>query len=191
MSVCGRCAKALGRSCCEVAEGEHLATLTDADVRRIEEATGRSAEAFSELEWLSVDEARAYEERRPLYAGYFASAPARRTLRRRDGACVFLVRGIGCSLPVEARPTACRLYPFELFPGGEWSVAVERHGGVAAARASGRSACLAVEEASSMDEVLEAFGTTCAEVEALGEQLREEVAAHGRARERRRRFTLE
>ncbi len=182
MSACGRCATALGRSCCEVAESEHLATLTDADVRRIEEATGLSADAFSELEWLSIDEARAYEERRPLYAGYFRAAPARRTLRRRGGACVFLARGIGCTLPVEARPTPCRLYPFELFPGGEWSVAVERHGGVAAARASGLPACLAVEEASSMDEVLEAFGTTRNEVEALGERLRAEVAAHGRTR---------
>src|SRR5207245_196045 len=102
---------------------------------------------FSEDEWLSEEEARLYSERRPLYRDYFRHGPRRLTLRREAGACVFLDRKEGCALPTEVRPTACRLYPFELWADGTWSLQVERHGSLAAARLERGHACLAVEEA--------------------------------------------
>jgi len=178
--VCARCPRVLGASCCEVKPGEQLATLTLADVARIVEATGRSPARFCEDEWLTEAEAQDYEARRPLYAGYFRHQPRRFTLQRRDGACVFLDRQRGCSLSAEVRPTACRLYPFELWADGAWSLQVDRYGTLDAARAAGGAACLAVEEASAMEDVLAAFDTTRAQVEALGAQLASEVREHAR-----------
>jgi len=178
--VCARCPRVLGASCCEVTPGEQLATLTLADVTRLVEATGRSPASFCEDEWLTETEAQEYEARRPLYAGYFRHQPRRFTLKRRDGACVFHTRATGCLLSEGVRPTACRLYPFELWADAAWSLQVDRHGTLEAARAAGGAACLAVEESSSMEDVLAAFGTTRARVEALGTQLSEEVREHAR-----------
>lgn len=177
--VCARCPKMLGTSCCEVKDHEQLATLTAADVHRIVEATGQRPARFTTSEWLTLDEAREYEERRPLYRGYFRHGPARLTLQRRNGACVFHDPRTGCSLPPDAKPTACRLYPFEQWPDGSWSLQVDRFGELDAARASG-SACLAVEEANAMDDLLAAFAMTREQVEALGQRIREEVAFHVR-----------
>ncbi|WP_043407204.1 hypothetical protein, partial [Archangium violaceum] len=73
----------------------------------------------------------------------------------------------------------CRLYPFERWPDGSWSVQMSRYGDLAEARAGG-GACLGVEEAERMEDVLTAFGTTRESVESLGEQLAEETRAHGR-----------
>ncbi len=176
--VCARCPRALGASCCEVGEGEQLATLCRADVARISHHTGQRADRFSEEEWLTPDEAAAYERRRPLYAGYFRRDTARLTLRRRAGACVFLDRSRGCVLPADVRPTACRLYPFELWPDGTWSLQVARYGNLDEAAQQRGAACLAVEQAEEMEDVLRAFSLSRAEVETLGAALREEVRAH-------------
>ncbi len=178
--VCARCPQRLGRSCCEVEGDEQLATLTLADVERMSAHLRWKAERFSEDEWLSDEAARAYEQRRPLYAGYFRHGPRRLTLRRRQGACVFHRRDGGCSLPTQVRPSACRLYPFELWPSGQWSLQVDRHGSAEVAGKLAGHACLAVEESASMEEVLKAFGGTEADVEALGEQLSTEVRDHAR-----------
>ncbi|MBM7113678.1 hypothetical protein [Archangium primigenium] len=178
-SVCARCPRLLGASCCEVKEGERLATLTRADVERIQAHTRLAARRFVDEEVLSHEEAAEYEARRPLYRGYFARAPVRLTLRTRAGACVFHAPGKGCVLPAEVRPVACRLYPFERWPDGSWSVQMGRYGDLSEARAGG-DACLAVEEADSMDGVLELFGTTREQVEALGEVLAGETGRHGR-----------
>lgn len=177
--VCARCPRVLGASCCEVKEGEQLATLTRSDVERIREHTGLSPKRFTVEEYLTEEEAAGYEERRPLYRGYFLRAPVRLTLAIRAGACVFHERGRGCGLPGDVRPVACRLYPFERWPDGSWSVQMGRYGDLDEARAGG-DACLAVEESTSMDEVLVAFGTTRETVESLGGQLAEEARAHGR-----------
>ncbi len=176
--ACARCSRALGRSCCEVEEGEQLATITWADVDRICAATSRAPRTFVESEWLTPEIAQAYESRRPLYQGYFARGPVRLTLKQRAGACVFLERGRGCKLGADVRPTACLLYPFELWPDGSWSLQVERYGSLEEARAATVSGCLAVEEARSMEDVLEAFSTTREAIAELGERLRGEVRAH-------------
>ncbi len=180
--VCSRCPAALGSSCCEVAPDEQLATLTEVDIRRIEEATGRKRARFVDSEWLSADEARDYENRRPLYRGHFSLSFERQHLRAVKGACVFLGEQ-GCTLTEESRPTACRLYPFERWPDGSWSLQVDRFGSVEGARRPG-GGCLAVEEASEMEQVLVAFGFTHEGVEALGARLADEVAQSVRLRRR-------
>ena len=171
MSVCARCPKLLGRSCCEVREGESLATLTGVDVERIAEATGLSPKRFVEVEWLTEEDAARYEAMRPLYAGYFRHLPKRLSLRTRGGACVFLGAS-GCTLAPEVRPRACRLYPFEPSLDGELTILPDRHGELSAA-AGAAHACLALEEADSLEALLAAF-------EATPEALRDEAAALAR-----------
>jgi Fe-S-cluster containining protein len=177
--ACARCAKAIGKTCCEPAEYEQLAMVTRADLERITEHTGLPAWRFTEEEDVSTADASAFETRWPLYRGYFRRRPVRTILRARKGACVFLDRMRGCTLPLHVRPIACRLYPFDKWADGSWSLAVGRYGDLAVAREEG-SACLAVEEADSMEDVLRAFGTTREAVEALGAQLAEEARNHGR-----------
>lgn len=179
--VCAGCSQALKVSCCEPLEGESLATLTVTDVARLQNATGWAKRRFVEEEGFNELDAMTYERDRPLYRGYFSRGPIRLSLRAVNGACVFFRPGMGCSLTQAQRPLACRLFPFELWPDGQWSLQVERHGSLEVARERG-GACLAVESSTSMEEVLAAMHTTREEVEALGRQLHEEVRAHARGR---------
>jgi len=185
--VCARCPRALGRSCCEVAPGEALATLTRADVARIAAHTGLGARRFVEEEGLDEEAAAAYEAGRPLFRGYFRKGPVRLTLQQRPqagggSACVFHRPGAGCALSAQVRPIACRLYPFDVFADGSWGVMPGRYGALAAAREGG-GACLAVEEGPETGELaalLAAFHTTREALEALGAELAREAEAHGR-----------
>ena len=178
-SPCTRCAAQLGRSCCEVGEGESLATLTLADVERIQAATYRGRESFVEEEAFKETQTRAYEQLRPGWRGYFRARPLRLTLARAHGACVFFQPQRGCTLSPDVRPTACLLYPFEPGLPGTWTLAVEREGSVDAARASGEPRCLAAEEADGRGPLLRAFGLSDASLQSLTERLRAEVRAHG------------
>ncbi|MHB8873283.1 MAG: YkgJ family cysteine cluster protein [Myxococcaceae bacterium] len=166
---CSRCPKAQGRSCCEVKPGEHLATLTLADVSRIAAHTGLAPRKFCEDEWLTLDEAREYELRRPLFAGYFRHGPRRLTLKAAKEACVLLDRTSGCTLPASARPIACRLYPLEPWPDGSLSVL-----------AGDEPGCLAVDESAGLDELRAALLLSSEDVSSLAEQLREDVRQHSR-----------
>jgi Fe-S-cluster containining protein len=174
----------LGTSCCQVQPGEHLATLTLADVERIEAATGSFRGAFVETEVLEGDaQVEAWLEAQPMHRGYFGPARERLTLRRRKGACTFLGPA-GCRLSASERPTQCLLYPFTWTASGAWGLAVERFGSVPEARASGGHACLAVEESDSFEALRAAFSLDAAQVEALAERLRAEVLEHGRRQRR-------
>jgi Fe-S-cluster containining protein len=145
-------------------------------VERIGRATGQRRERFVEEEPFGPEEIRAYEALRPAWTGYFDRAPVRWGLRAERGACVFL-GSEGCTLSPEVRPTACLLYPFE--PGERtWTLAVERSGSVAEARASGEPRCLAVEEAQGRGALLRAFGVDVQALTRLRERLRAEVRAH-------------
>ena len=106
--ICAQCARLCGSVCCEVPPGEKLATLTFADIARIEAATGLPARRFLEEEQLDPALRLFYETPRPLYRGLFVGG-LRHGLRAERGACVFLERGSGCTLPREARPLACLL----------------------------------------------------------------------------------
>ncbi len=175
---CARCAVHLGRSCCEVTDGEALATLTRTDVERIQVATHRARTSFVQEEVFDETEARGYEALRPAWRGYFRQSSVRLTLARSHGACVFFDRRTGCTLSTEVRPTACLLYPFEPTAEGGWTLAVEREGSVASAQASGEARCLAVEEADGRGALLRAFGFTPESLQSLAQRLRSEVRAH-------------
>jgi Fe-S-cluster containining protein len=177
--ACARCAKLLGKSCCEPRHTEQLAMLTRADMDRISEHTGLPARRFTEEEGVSEEGAADFEAKWPLYRGYFGRGPVRTVLQARAGACIFFKRSSGCTLPAEVRPTACQLYPFDQWADGSWSLAVGRFGDLELAREQG-GACLAVEEAESMEDVFAAFGTSRERVEALGAQLARETRSHGR-----------
>lgn len=165
--VCARCPRVLGRTCCEPREGDALATLTAGDIQRIEAETGRSRRFFLEEEWLSHEETFLYERVRPLFRGYFARHPARLTLKRSSrGACVFHAAGRGCTLSSEARPLACRLYPFEVLLDGTWGLAVGQ---------GEESGCLAVDESGSLEELQRHFGIEQAQLERWATQLKEEI----------------
>jgi Fe-S-cluster containining protein len=178
-SPCSRCALHFGRSCCQAEAGEPLATLTNADVARIQAATHLSRKRFVEEEVFEEAQARAYEQLRPGWRGYFRHRMVRLTLGRANGACVFFAAGTGCTLSKETRPTACLLYPFEPGEGGGWTLAVEREASVERARNSGEPRCLAVEEADGWSALLHAFHTSTESLRLLSIRLRAEVRAHG------------
>jgi Fe-S-cluster containining protein len=183
---CERCEAALGRSCCQVGDADRLATLTLPDVERIEVQAGVARQQFLEEEWLSEEEVRTYVQRRPLYDGYFRWGPVRLTLQRKSGACVFFAPGRGCTLGEDVRPTACRLYPFDVSSAGELRLQVDRFLSEREARAAIGAACLAVQEASGWDELAALFHTTTTKVLELSARLREEVRHHARGEERKR-----
>lgn len=178
MSICARCPRVLGRSCCEVREGESLATLTGPDVDRIAQATGLAPRRFVEVEWLGELEAAQYERERPLFGGYFRHLPRRLTLRTRGGACVFL-GAQGCTLSADVRPRACRLYPFEPSRDGSIAILPDRQGTLSAA-ADAPHACLAVEEAETLEALLASFSLTASELRECADGLAREVAEHAR-----------
>jgi uncharacterized protein len=168
----------MGSSCCEVKPHERLATITWADVDRVREATGLRAEDFTEWEWLDADQAHAWLELHPAYLGYLDAAPRRLSLKAVGGRCALLGEA-GCSLDAAARPTPCRIYPFDVETG---MLQVERFGNLEEARrlvvAGAAHACLAVEESRSLRELYRAFATTASRVRELAAQLRAEVAEH-------------
>ena len=178
-SACARCPRVLGTSCCEVKGDEQLATLTWADVDRLLEATGRGSESFCEWEWMSPEAAARWSLLHPQWGRYFGPSTRRLTLKRAKGACVFHGPD-GCTLTAQQRPTACRLYPFEVRAPGDWGLQVDRFGSVEDALHSGEHACLAIEEADSFQTLWEAFGTDGEALEALGERLRQEAAEHSK-----------
>lgn len=174
--VCARCPRALGRSCCEPREGEHLCTLTHADVARVRAETGLAPRRFVAEEPFDHDEQHRYEQLRPLYRGYFRASPVRLTLARGpSGACVFHHPAVGCTLSQDARPTACRLYPLEWGAHGDWTLAASPHAGE----------CLALDEAASLEDVAHALGLSGSERERLKARLLDEVRAHGSRRDGR------
>lgn len=163
-SICAACERVNGAVCCEVAEGEKLATLLWPDVERIEAATGLPRHRFVEREDLDPAERLAYETIRPIYRGAFVGN-VRWGLKARRGACVFLEPERGCTLPREAMPLACRLYPLDFDLAGEVTLVDAPH-------------CLALEHARGPAHLLKLLGTTRRELAALRVQALAEGAAH-------------
>jgi hypothetical protein len=153
--------------CCEVPPGEKLATLTFADMDRIEAATGLPRQRFVEEEQLDTAVRLFYETSRPLYRGVFVGG-LRHGLRAVRGACVFFEPGHGCSLPPEAKPVACQLYPFDFDLAGELTLVDAPH-------------CLALQRAESWPQLLRMFGTSRRALRKLQKQAVQECSDHAAA----------
>ncbi len=104
--LCARCARHT-KTCCQDRE----IYTTRGDVERIADHTGRR----DFFEFLPPrDPAYLDQDDDPLWRDYvFQLDGTRRVLRQQPtGDCVFL-GSIGCVLPLEVRPLACRLYPYD------------------------------------------------------------------------------
>jgi len=162
--ICAECALAKGQVCCDVAEGERLATLTLADIDRIEAATGWPARRFVSTEELDPAVRLGYETLRPLYRGMFVSG-LRHELKAWRGACALLERGRGCRLPAEAKPLACRLYPLDFDLAGRVVLLDAPH-------------CLALERATRPGELLRMLGTSQRALRRLRRQALADASDH-------------
>jgi len=116
----------------------------------------------------------AYETFRPIYRGLFVDN-VRYALRVRRGHCALLEPGVGCMLPEEAKPVACRLYPFDFDLAGEITLVDAPH-------------CLALDEAEGPAHLLRLFGTSKRALGRLRKQALEEVADHAAALRRKERL---
>ncbi len=172
-AICAECALAKGAVCCEVPSGEKLATLTYADIARIEAATGLSPARFCEREDLDPAVRLAYETARPLYRGMFVGG-VRHGLKAQRGACVFLERGVGCRLSPDAVPMACRLYPFDFDLAGRLTLVDAPH-------------CLALDRAEHLGALLRMMGASRRSLERLRRQAASEVQEHAAELRRRQR----
>ncbi len=93
-----------------------------------------------------------------------------------SGACALFDPESGCRLPFDARPVACRLYPFEPWPDGTVSVLA----GPSAGAEPDEPRCLAVDEADGVEALAAAFGLDDASLSRLTALLRESVQDHAR-----------
>ena len=162
--ICAACQRVKGSVCCEVARGEKLATLLLADIERIEQAPGVPRHRFVEREELDPLARLAYETLRPIYRGVFVGN-VRFGLKARRGACVFLERGVGCTLPPEAKPLACQIYPLDFDLAGEVTLLEAPH-------------CLALDRAEGPAHLLRLLGLTRRELSSLRAQALSEGADH-------------
>lgn len=105
--MCALCA-AKGGGCCR----NTRVFLTRGDVERVERAVGEKD--FWERLDVRVDAHATGLMHDPAWERIFSGQGGWRALRHVSGTgdCRFLTTG-GCSLPVEARPLICRLYPFD------------------------------------------------------------------------------
>ena len=104
--LCVRCACHY-QTCCQKTD----IYVTLGDLQRIEQHTGSSD--VHELR-TPADPVYINQEDDPLWlAKVFRPDGSRRVLKHQEnGDCIFL-GSAGCTLPVEARPLICRLYPFD------------------------------------------------------------------------------
>lgn len=107
MHICQRCAEK-GPTCCEGNDRDIF--ITRGDVKRIQVISGRGD---------------FFEFRKPLNQNYldsddpvwtrhvFRKDNSRRVIRlNSSGTCMFLSK-TGCTLPLQARPLVCRLFPYQ------------------------------------------------------------------------------
>lgn len=116
LGPCASCKAHYGRSCCELPAGvTPTFGVTTNEIARIVKATGRDPSSFVTAEQLTPEEWMEFIRKSDIFAQLFA-----RRIRIRlnvvpvlgnTNACTFLSKS-GCSLPADARPGSCRLYPF-------------------------------------------------------------------------------
>lgn len=141
-----------------------LAPLTAADVRRIARVSGRPLEEFVDVRRIDPEERAEWERQDPVLRGLVGAEGIVRSLAVREGACVFLRRGEGCSLGPD-RPLLCHRFPLVRRRG---RLAVEPGG-----------ACLACEEAPDLETLLESLGLDRAVLARLDAAIRRAVRGEG------------
>jgi Fe-S-cluster containining protein len=92
-------------NCCR----DTVVCLTDADIQRVVDGTGRSPSTF--VQFYSKDEV-VLPKNSPFWIT-FGNKPAVMALRSRQGHCVFLDRENRCTI-YDHRPVTCRQHPFDV-----------------------------------------------------------------------------
>ena len=158
--VCVRCA-ARGPTCCEPTDGVALAPLTPGDVVRIQRATGLTPKDFTTERPVDDEERAALEEQDPILRGLVHDGRLVSLAKSARGACVFHERDRGCTLSYEMRPLLCRRYPI-VRRGAQLSV-------------SPGGACLAIDEAANMPELLQSLGLSLDALSAIDQQIQRDL----------------
>ena len=161
-SVCARCV-ARGGGCCTSEPGIFGPPLTPGDEQRIAEATGRLRAQFVHVRDVDPEELAAWEEDVPSLKGLAKNGQVR-SLARPEGRCL-LLGPQGCTLPPDAKPLLCQLFPFNVV--GQ-SLRVQPAGD-----------CLAVEEAHDIASLARRLRTSARQLVQLDVRVRDELAGPG------------
>lgn len=172
-TVCAVC-HLKGGGCCRLGSdsAEHMFGLTLGEVEVIAKASNREPETFMKADRVS---SRFLEDMAAIHPIFPQTLPQGRRLRlvvTEEGACVFLGPK-GCTLPVDARPLYCRIYPFWFTPRGQVMVLI-----------SGK--CLAQKDARSWRDVLTNMGETKGHLRELFARLEVLADEHQKISERER-----
>lgn len=159
-AVCGRCV-AKGGGCCTSEPGIFGPPLTSGDERRIAQATGRERTQFVQVRDVDPEEVLAWEADVPSLKGLCKGGIVR-SLARPAGRCL-LLGPRGCTLPPEAKPLLCQLFPFEV--AGQ------------ALRVQPAGDCLAVEESHDLPSLARLLRTSARQLVQLDVRVREELSA--------------
>lgn len=120
--ICETCHQE-GLGCCYLVDGteEQMFGLTQGEIERMAEASGADPQKFTVTdrppEWF-------VKFLKTIHPAFLQTMPGRRRRRLRinaDGAC-FFASLTGCTLPRQARPYYCRLYPFWFTAAGQLMV---------------------------------------------------------------------
>ncbi len=160
-SVCQRCASR-GHTCCRLAPGEEEVCfpLSEMERDRILDQSHDKGAFVQEANSAPFRDNlfRLFPRERELLEQLFPENKTHlRLATRPDGACVF-VGPQGCSLPREARPYYCLLFPFWLLDDRMTTFTPD--------------GCLAVAESRTLSQMLRLIGMTEAEVRLLHGRLR-------------------
>jgi len=165
LTYCARCHQQ-GVGCCTLLPGTEalLFGLTRAECECISAATGRPVEAFTVEDTPPPGFREMLLAIHPAFAGTLPQG-RRVHLRVQAGHCCFLAES-GCSLPVEARPYYCRLYP-------TWFDADDRP------MLPRSGTCLAQQGALTLFEVMRRLGETEPNLRALFQRWLSAARANG------------
>lgn len=152
--------------------------LSVGDVKRISEHTGMDPGEFTKIDSVSPEEVDALSFGQPVFKSLLARG-SRVRLRTVDAgpeldACVFLKKGEGCSLPTNARPTGCRMFPFSF----NAQVAKSMKSSGLVRHVVPEQPCLVNETAKSDAQALTLLGTSEAEMVKLGQQREQDAYRH-------------
>ena len=164
-NICAQC-HGQGAGCCRQGPlgAEKMFGLTEGEIEIMSQASGLAPDQFVVRDQASPQFLEFVERIHPIF---LSTMPGGRRLRLKvgpQGACSLLGEQ-GCSLPWEARPLYCRLYPFWFTPQGQLMVLMSE-------------TCLAQKGARSWRDVLANLGESEKRLRELFEQLRQLAHQH-------------